>query len=223
MFFCAVMGNLTYAGGVLIKAKGWSDIYGSLPWLVGSLGTVVFDFIIVVQCFVYRNKSDKDLIVGHFNKSLTEEMRESLLESNESPSQPPSRNGSFLAPGSFPGRKGRRGSILDVVLDRDGATPVYLDSGTQHMGPLSGSADQYNFITPTNVTPTNANLTSPNQPDSAIAQHFMPSTSVGSKPVFPERLTNNPLHNGGDNERALRSIPSGRETTPDNSFTSDAV
>lgn len=57
--------QLTYAGGVLIKAKGWSDIYGSLPWLVGSLGTVVFDFIIVVQCVIYRNKVFSTTLPAH--------------------------------------------------------------------------------------------------------------------------------------------------------------
>ena len=52
---------MTYALGVLVKATGWPDIYDALPWLVGSLGTVVFDFIIVIQCFMYANK-DPDLI-----------------------------------------------------------------------------------------------------------------------------------------------------------------
>merc|ERR1712216_67190 len=55
MFFCAVMGNLTYAAGVLIKASGWDDVNAAMPWLVGSVGTIIFDFIIVIQCFCYRN------------------------------------------------------------------------------------------------------------------------------------------------------------------------
>ena len=45
--------QLTYALGVLLKVEGWSDVNDALPWLVGSLGTIVFDVIIVVQCFIY--------------------------------------------------------------------------------------------------------------------------------------------------------------------------
>eukprot|EP00299_Pterocystis_sp_00344_P012086 c5756_g1_i1.p1 GENE.c5756_g1_i1~~c5756_g1_i1.p1 ORF type:complete len:374 (-),score=71.33 c5756_g1_i1:31-1020(-) len=58
MFACAVMGNVTYGLGVVIRANGWSDYEHALPWLVGSLGTVVLDFTIISQvCFYPKHKS----------------------------------------------------------------------------------------------------------------------------------------------------------------------
>eukprot|EP00300_Choanocystis_sp_HF-7_P036609 c52475_g1_i1.p1 GENE.c52475_g1_i1~~c52475_g1_i1.p1 ORF type:complete len:322 (+),score=52.21 c52475_g1_i1:50-1015(+) len=59
MFVCAVCGNLTYALGVLIRARGWNDVYHALPFLVGSLGTVSLDFLIVGQVLRYGSKSSE--------------------------------------------------------------------------------------------------------------------------------------------------------------------
>ena len=49
MFFCAVMGNLTYAGGILIRARNEAAVIKALPYLVGSIGTLCFDFTILLQ------------------------------------------------------------------------------------------------------------------------------------------------------------------------------
>jgi hypothetical protein len=44
-----MMGNITYALGVIVRAKGWDDYHNALPFLVGSLGTVSLDVTIVCQ------------------------------------------------------------------------------------------------------------------------------------------------------------------------------
>eukprot|EP00940_MAST-03C_sp_MAST-3C-sp2_P000427 g427.t1 len=59
MFGCAVMGNLTYALGVLVKRPSSKDIVSALPFLIGSLGTICFDCVILVQYFYYLNAKPK--------------------------------------------------------------------------------------------------------------------------------------------------------------------
>ncbi|KAG5458926.1 MAG: PQ loop repeat-domain-containing protein [Olpidium bornovanus] len=68
MFAMAVMGNVTYTLSILILLPAISagEFNGSenvktyitetLPWLAGSAGTLVFDFIILTQFFLYRRK-----------------------------------------------------------------------------------------------------------------------------------------------------------------------
>lgn len=53
MFFCAVMGNATYAASMFIKG---GDLAGSAPFLTGSLGTLAFDFTILLQFLYYRGR-----------------------------------------------------------------------------------------------------------------------------------------------------------------------
>jgi len=126
MFFCAVMGNLTYALGVLLKVEGWSDVNDALPWLVGSLGTIVFDVIIVVQCFIYGDATNKE----KFDAALksNDKLRDSLLAPSPSPTFGPEAGSRF-----------RSQSFLQAMLNRDGSTPVYLDSGTQRLFMPSGT------------------------------------------------------------------------------------
>jgi len=66
MFLCTVMGNLTYGLGVLLRVRHGTDVSKAFPFLVGSLGTLGFDFTILMQFCYYRNKepkqtSDEDL------------------------------------------------------------------------------------------------------------------------------------------------------------------
>ena len=56
MFFCAVMGNMTYAAGILIRARTQEAVIKALPFLVGSVGTLCFDFTILLQFLYYKNK-----------------------------------------------------------------------------------------------------------------------------------------------------------------------
>lgn len=58
MFLMAVMGNLTYALGILLQSVEVDFIVDHLPWLVGSIGTLCFDFTIFCQFLLYR-KNDR--------------------------------------------------------------------------------------------------------------------------------------------------------------------
>ena len=54
MFMFAFMGNFTYASSLLISQI---DIWGSLPFLVGSLGTLCQDLFILYQSWIYEDQS----------------------------------------------------------------------------------------------------------------------------------------------------------------------
>lgn len=55
MFFCAITANLLYGSAVILRAHSWAAILSSLPWLIGSLGTVSLDAIILYQAITYDN------------------------------------------------------------------------------------------------------------------------------------------------------------------------
>eukprot|EP00741_Cyanophora_paradoxa_P008060 tig00001250_g7799.t1 len=54
MFVAAVMGNLTYALAIFIRSMDPVVLYGQLPWIIGSVGTLCFDFTIFTQFHLYR-------------------------------------------------------------------------------------------------------------------------------------------------------------------------
>ncbi|KAL5490953.1 hypothetical protein EMCRGX_G016161 [Ephydatia muelleri] len=54
MFIMAVLGNVTYALGILLYSVQLDFIILRLPWLVGSVGTVCFDFTIFAQFIAYK-------------------------------------------------------------------------------------------------------------------------------------------------------------------------
>lgn len=49
MFMCAVSANLAYGGGILIRATSWAAVMRQAPWIIGSLGTVTLDCVILCQ------------------------------------------------------------------------------------------------------------------------------------------------------------------------------
>ena len=53
MFLSAVLGNTTYGISVILRLHTTRDLVAKLPWLIGSLGTLVFDFTILVQLSIY--------------------------------------------------------------------------------------------------------------------------------------------------------------------------
>ena len=59
-FIFSVMGNLTYAGSIVTYSSERNYMLTNIPWLLGSLGTLVFDFIILGQFLLYRNRPDED-------------------------------------------------------------------------------------------------------------------------------------------------------------------
>ena len=64
MFFCAVMGNTTYALSLLLSdaAVHGGHLFwrGSLPFLLGSAGTLIFDALIFFQSILYTRDHTDD-------------------------------------------------------------------------------------------------------------------------------------------------------------------
>ncbi|CAE6414728.1 unnamed protein product [Rhizoctonia solani] len=61
LFVFAFMGNFFYVGSILTSARMFGTptqrvqyLKDTLPYLIGSAGTFVFDFAIVIQSFIYR-------------------------------------------------------------------------------------------------------------------------------------------------------------------------
>ena len=50
MFILAVMGNITYSLGIFLYSVDGNFLIAKLPWLVGSLGTLCFDFTVSHYC-----------------------------------------------------------------------------------------------------------------------------------------------------------------------------
>jgi len=62
LFACAVLGNTTYALGIVVKGQ---RLLGALPFLIGSVGTLCFDMTILSQFCLYRgNKPKKRRALG---------------------------------------------------------------------------------------------------------------------------------------------------------------
>ncbi|KAI9264414.1 PQ loop repeat-domain-containing protein [Sporodiniella umbellata] len=58
MFLCAVMGNLFYTSSIFLKSTKSDYLIKNLSWIAGSLGTLVFDFVIFIQFFVYKSNKE---------------------------------------------------------------------------------------------------------------------------------------------------------------------
>ena len=54
MFFFAVMGNLFYAVSIFLNTHGWHEYRNRLPYIIGSIGTLCFDFTIFTQFQIYK-------------------------------------------------------------------------------------------------------------------------------------------------------------------------
>jgi uncharacterized protein with PQ loop repeat len=59
MFICAVTANLFYGTSVLLRARTAEELISSLPWVLGSLGTVALDGIILTQTVVFGKEERK--------------------------------------------------------------------------------------------------------------------------------------------------------------------
>ena len=57
------MGNATYGAGILSHSTEKKYVMTNLPWLVGSLGTMVEDATIFVQFHIYSNTNTEDAVV----------------------------------------------------------------------------------------------------------------------------------------------------------------
>ena len=56
MFLCAVAANSFYGISVLLRSRSTEEMWSSLPWVVGSLGTVFLDVIILVQTSMMKSR-----------------------------------------------------------------------------------------------------------------------------------------------------------------------
>ena len=55
-FVLSLMGNITYGAGILFHSLDRQYVMTNLPWLIGSLGTMVEDGVIFVQFRMYKNR-----------------------------------------------------------------------------------------------------------------------------------------------------------------------
>ena len=60
LFICTILGNLFYGLSIMTRFPPIDDkfFFGTLPYLFGSVGTFIFDVIIVYQFRIYRNPSE---------------------------------------------------------------------------------------------------------------------------------------------------------------------
>ncbi|XP_072887980.1 lysosomal amino acid transporter 1 homolog [Hemitrygon akajei] len=69
LFALMILGNLTYGLSVLLKVprKGQTEdnyVVHHIPWLVGSLGTMALDIMILIQFFMYRTqKTEREPLI----------------------------------------------------------------------------------------------------------------------------------------------------------------
>lgn len=56
-FMLSVVGNLTYGAGILLHSLDKPYVVKNVPWLIGSLGTMVEDALIFYQFHIYGDKS----------------------------------------------------------------------------------------------------------------------------------------------------------------------
>lgn len=55
-FILSLMGNATYGAGILFHSLERDYVMTNLPWLIGSLGTMVEDGIIFMQFRMYTER-----------------------------------------------------------------------------------------------------------------------------------------------------------------------
>ena len=59
MFLCAVCANLFYGSSVILRSRSREEMLSSLPWALGSLGTVALDGIILSQAGLFGASSSE--------------------------------------------------------------------------------------------------------------------------------------------------------------------
>ncbi|EXJ81677.1 hypothetical protein A1O1_07742 [Capronia coronata CBS 617.96] len=59
-FILSLLGNVTYGAGILCHSTEAAYVRKNLPWLIGSLGTIVEDVIIFAQFHMYRDGGESE-------------------------------------------------------------------------------------------------------------------------------------------------------------------
>lgn len=57
-FLLSLTGNLTYGASLAAYSQDGAYLLKALPWLLGSLGTIVEDMVIFVQFNLYKPKKE---------------------------------------------------------------------------------------------------------------------------------------------------------------------
>ncbi|KAG0343081.1 hypothetical protein BG004_005488 [Podila humilis] len=57
MFVFSVFGNVFYVASIFLNSMEWDYLVKNMPWWIGSGGTLVFDFTIFFQFYIYRYNS----------------------------------------------------------------------------------------------------------------------------------------------------------------------
>ncbi|KAL7061115.1 hypothetical protein AAHC03_09081 [Spirometra sp. Aus1] len=63
LFLLAIFGNVFYGLQIFVKSIDAAFVVRSLPWILGSLGILVFDFIIMGQFVAYRHSTTNAALV----------------------------------------------------------------------------------------------------------------------------------------------------------------
>lgn len=61
-FIFSVFGNLTYAASILAYSQESEYLITNISWLLGSLGTLAFDFVILFQFLLYRQRHEEVVV-----------------------------------------------------------------------------------------------------------------------------------------------------------------
>eukprot|EP00002_Diphylleia_rotans_P006910 TRINITY_DN1635_c0_g2_i5.p1 TRINITY_DN1635_c0_g2~~TRINITY_DN1635_c0_g2_i5.p1 ORF type:complete len:148 (+),score=24.49 TRINITY_DN1635_c0_g2_i5:418-861(+) len=74
MFVWAALGNLTYGLSIVLWDYRPEALHESLPWLIGSIGTVQFDIIVLLQILYYTNQLTTEVLDPHIILNCLDDM-----------------------------------------------------------------------------------------------------------------------------------------------------
>jgi len=85
MFIFAVAANSFYGGSVLLRSQSRQAMISSLPWIIGSLGTVALDIIIIVQSVLFARVGNDKPNSDEEEALLPQETQQEATEALPSP------------------------------------------------------------------------------------------------------------------------------------------
>ncbi|KAJ3022249.1 hypothetical protein HKX48_006671 [Thoreauomyces humboldtii] len=63
MFAFSVIGNTTYVASIFLQSTDATWLAVNAPWIAGSAGTLVFDFVVLGQFYAFRSRADEETAV----------------------------------------------------------------------------------------------------------------------------------------------------------------
>ncbi|KAI7823227.1 PQ loop repeat-domain-containing protein [Gamsiella multidivaricata] len=70
MFLFSVLGNVLFVASIFLFSLNREYLIRNMPWWLGSSGTLIFDFLIFIQFYIYRDNGEPS---SHHNKSVQSE------------------------------------------------------------------------------------------------------------------------------------------------------